>query len=531
MQSPASARISMRLPLLAVIAIFIFLKVPHLSYPFYWDESWPYIAAIKAMYLHGPSLSPAAIIPDLSRGHPLIFHSLAACWMQLFGTTNAALHSFALCISVILLITVYEVSIRLFGLLQALAAVVLLASQEMFLVQSSFLLPEVLVALLSLLAIYFYSAGKYVLCTITAAALVLTKESGLTVICLFAADSAGSVFLADVNVRERLARITCCLIPAVVYGAFLALQRHTNGWYFYPLHAGLIERNFDGFWYRFRFACITDLFSRQHRQYLFLFVGLCPVLALFSRRQPIRLFLPLLAAFCYCLITDHLPVHLPAWLWFSLFSVTWLLATHTAANVIPSGQVKQRRFISLSSVFVLLFLTFSASNFYTMRYIMAPLTFLAVALPPLCFALLPKARLFRAALPAAYIMVCAGQYTGNHGHGDVELGAFDAMRVEMAITRYLEAQHYHQKHISSGPYLELIHLTNPSTGFLQEDTPFGHVKWEIDDSTQLVIFDSIEPDDRHADLQHDTNFRLQYRIAVGNDWGEVYERRVYPNNF
>lgn len=531
MRSPASAPISMRLPLLAVVAIFIFLKVPHLNYPFYWDESWPYTAAIKAMYLHGPSLSPAAIIPDLSRGHPLIFHSLAASWMQLFGTTNTAMHSFALTVSVILLIAVYEVSLKLFGMWQALAAVVLLASQQMFFVQSSFLLPEVLVALLSLLGIYFYSTRQYALCTATAAALVLTKECGLTVVLLFALDGACSMFSSGVGIREKLARVACALLPVAAYTYFVLLQRHYHGWYFYPLHTGLVERSFDGFWYRFRFACIADLFSRQHRQYLFLFVGLCPVLASFSSRQPIRLFIPLLAALCYCLITDHLPGHMPAWFWFSVFSVTWLLATRTAAHVMPPGQVKQMRFIKLASAFVLLFLTFSASNFYTMRYIIAPLTLLAVALPPLCFALLPKARVFRATLPAAYVMVCAVEYTGDHGHGDVELGAFDAMRVEMAITRHLEDRHYHHKHISSGPFLELIHLINPSTGFLQADVPFSHVKWDIDDTTQLIIFDSIEPDDRRSTVRNNTHFNLQYRVSAGSEWGEVYERQAKPGDF
>src|SRR5271170_3215814 len=89
--------------LFLVLIVFILCKIPHLHYPYYWDESWPYAVAIRDMYLHGVSLMPTAIDPELSRGHPLFFHAIAAIWMHIFGNSHISMHSFALTISVLFL--------------------------------------------------------------------------------------------------------------------------------------------------------------------------------------------------------------------------------------------------------------------------------------------------------------------------------------------------------------------------------------------------------------------------------------------
>ena len=74
-----------RWPLLVVLLVFIILKLPHLDYLFYWDESWPYASAVNEMYQKGVSLSPIALGGEISRGHPLFFHAAAATWMNIFG--------------------------------------------------------------------------------------------------------------------------------------------------------------------------------------------------------------------------------------------------------------------------------------------------------------------------------------------------------------------------------------------------------------------------------------------------------------
>lgn len=82
------------LVLLAVLGVFIAFKIPHLFYPYYWDECWPYATAIKAMCDNGLSFMPDAIEANLSRGHPLFFQVIAAGWMKIFGASHLAMHSF-----------------------------------------------------------------------------------------------------------------------------------------------------------------------------------------------------------------------------------------------------------------------------------------------------------------------------------------------------------------------------------------------------------------------------------------------------
>ena len=81
--------------LLLVLLVFVIFKIPHLFYPYYWDESWPYAPAIREMLHHGISLMPDAVNPELSRGHPLFFHAIAALWMKIFGSSHFAMHSFS----------------------------------------------------------------------------------------------------------------------------------------------------------------------------------------------------------------------------------------------------------------------------------------------------------------------------------------------------------------------------------------------------------------------------------------------------
>ena len=61
--------------LIVVLVVLVMFKIPHILVPFYWDESWPYVPAIKEMYRNGISLLPGAIDPNLSRGHPLFLFS------------------------------------------------------------------------------------------------------------------------------------------------------------------------------------------------------------------------------------------------------------------------------------------------------------------------------------------------------------------------------------------------------------------------------------------------------------------------
>ncbi|MBX2906762.1 MAG: glycosyltransferase family 39 protein [Taibaiella sp.] len=531
MRSFPSAPISMRIPVLLLIVIFVVLKLPHLAYPFYWDESWPYASALKTMFLNGPSLAPWAIHPDLGRGHPLLFHFLVASWMKLFGDSNMAMHSFSLFVATILITCIYETVLRLFGMKPAFFASALFATQEMFFVQSSLLLPEVLVALFSLSGLYCYATRQYRFSALLVTAVVLTKESGLVLVALLAAESLLALATSNSGIKEKLARMACFAIPSAIYASFLILQKHTHGWYFYPLHTGFIETNFDGFWYRFRFACLTDLFTHQYRQYFYVIGAVFSVTFAVKKRDNGGFALPILVLLCYCILADKLPGRLPSAFWFPLLVVNWTAATYFSIYRSNSFTPHQKRFLILASAFVMLFLIFSAANFYTTRYLMTPLAMTTILLPPIFEPLLSRKGIAPYLLTLAMLSVSLAHYRKTSGHGDTELGTFDAMKVERATTRYLENHQYQELYISTGAFLQSIHLTEPTTGFLSGTKAFRHLKWEIDDTTQLAIFDSIEPDERISAIKTDTAFYLLFRATCGREWAEIYKRRPATSGF
>ena len=70
--------------ILATIAFIIF-KIPHLSMPYCWDEAWVYGPAVRMMAENGLGLLPDALPVHYSRGHPLLFHFLAAGWLTVLA--------------------------------------------------------------------------------------------------------------------------------------------------------------------------------------------------------------------------------------------------------------------------------------------------------------------------------------------------------------------------------------------------------------------------------------------------------------
>jgi len=227
--------IKSRWVLIVVLVLFILFKIPHLLLPFFWDESWPYVPAIKQMYLNGVSLLPGAINVDLSRGHPLFFHALGAIWMHIFGTSNFSLHSFALFISLLLLVTVFEAGYRIFNHRVAAISLLLVATHVSFFAGSAFVLLEILVALLAFLSIYLYVKEQFLLATLALTALFLTKESGLIAGFVIGMDALIALFNTKTALKTRILKLMPVTIACIVIAAFFILHVHGID-YLFPLH-------------------------------------------------------------------------------------------------------------------------------------------------------------------------------------------------------------------------------------------------------------------------------------------------------
>ena len=88
-----------------LIAAFVLLKLEALTLPFFWDEAWVYLPAIRTMAEQGPSIMPGSIDADLYTGHPLLFYFMASTWIKMWGYSLPIAHSFPLLISIGLIVS------------------------------------------------------------------------------------------------------------------------------------------------------------------------------------------------------------------------------------------------------------------------------------------------------------------------------------------------------------------------------------------------------------------------------------------
>jgi 4-amino-4-deoxy-L-arabinose transferase-like glycosyltransferase len=516
-----------RWPLLLVLVLFVALKLPHLHYAYYWDESSPYAPAIKAMHDHGVTILPGAIDPELSRGHPLLFHALAAAWMGIFGDSHVAMHSFALCIALLLLVLVFEAGIRLFNVRVAAIAVLLIASQEVFFVQSTAVLCEVLLALFCFASIYWYARERYLLATVSLACLFLTKESGLIVGFVLGLDALFSIFYKDTIWKTAIKRMVTVGIPCILIGLFFVLQHQRYGWYIFPFHSGLIENNLDRFWYSMRKGCLSDIFYSYSKGVYFILLSAMAIPAII-RSKKLRLlawFVPAIIIFALSEDRRSGPF-LGSIAGFFVLVATWVSATFIIGHRTIFAGNSQRRFVKLTSIFVLSFIIFSSSTFHTFRYLLSaliPMLFIAAVMFDLFISLSYRWLIYPVLLGCLVISIYA--YKQNDEFGDADLGAYNAIAVQQAMVDYLEDHGSYDLEIGTGSNLEAVHLRSVATGFLRKGRAFRSVKWEINEKTDFAVFDNIEPDSRHEQIMKDANFHLVYRFARGRNWGEIYGRK------
>ncbi len=512
-----------RLPLFVILTIFIGLKLPYLHYAYYWDESWPYAVAIKAMYHHGVSLMPTAIDSELSRGHPLFFHAIAATWMNIFGDSHISMHSFALFISVVFLIAIYETALRMFDQRVAVLALILVIVQEMFFIQSSLVLFEMLVAFLCFSSLVFYVREKYFLTALCLTMLFYTKESGLVAGIVLGIDAFFNFLNKNAPLKLRIYKLVSVGVPCLFIGVFFVMQKHLRGWYIFPLYSDCIKHSFTDFWYLFRIGCVKTVFIDQLRFCYFMLLVLLAVVAAVRQRKlkPLTILLP---AICiYYLIDDtragRLLPGIPFFIVFIL-SVIWLVYSYPAREYYSD---RQRKLIRINGWFVICFLCFSSLNFFTPRYM------LAAIIPTLFISAVFMNTLIKHAyvyVTVLIIILSIGGYAYmlSDAWGDCEHGIFDGLKVQQGVADYFEKNVPRDQYIGALS-MEGQHLSNPATGFLHSDRAFTNVSWDINANTHYAIFDNIENDTRYAQIKNDTCFYPAKRIEKGNVWAEIYKRK------
>ena len=496
------------------LSLFVIFKLPHLAYPFYWDESWVYAPAIYTLHEHGASILPNAIPPELSRGHPLLFHAVYVLWMNITGATNFSMHVLSLIFSVSLVLSVYRILFTRFDEETALyGALILMATHEFFMA-SAFVLNDIALGWLSLLAIHFYLNGSNKRAALFFTLLVLVKESGIVI---WVAICGHALWQFRVR-RDSRRKWPVLIIPAAALFAFLAVQKWQMGWFFYPGHVSLIETGLQSALSKLQLSLqflLVD--SGQWLAGLLLAVLL---LACFIRTRGKRY----LGAVLYlAVLLIHIVVFSSKDAVFYVFiAASLVLFVRFTPRIKLSFSPAQLHFFRVAFICVLTFVYFCCINFFETRYLFPALLFLQVVIaPPIAAGLMKQAGLtapFRYLLVVTIVLLMT---TYNH-----RLVEFDRMWVQSDVVRFMETRQLYNEHICTPSFFEKLHLTNPKTGFRNTRQIFSNISEQLSEHTSYIIVDNIETS--HINYPagfKDNNFRIIYQSKKGDVNAFVYRRR------
>jgi 4-amino-4-deoxy-L-arabinose transferase and related glycosyltransferases of PMT family len=402
------------------ILFLLLIQVPHLSLPYFWDEAWSYIVAVRKMAEAGPSLLPGAVPIDYCKGHPQVFYFLSGSWFNLFSGGIWSMRFFALIVSVGLLIAFY------FGLRkisnQSIAAmgVVLLGVQSMFLAQSIMILPEMMLSLFLILAFFAFVRSNYLLFALWSAFMISTKETALIfavvfVVCYF-------VFVSGKENKESFCfrNLFLIFIPIIAYLVFLVMHRWAFGSFFYGEHLGYINCQWDVVWKKLGSAFVT----------VFVHYG----------RLAITLFLIGSAIFL---------------IWKKI-------------------EIRNKRALFALAMLIPAYLIFLSFNFYSPRY-----TLTLVVLAILVFALLLDSIQVSASVKWAFsivtTLVCLFYSVNGKREIDIDLGYVEVVEVNRQIVKYCEENNFYDQPIAASFNMNFA-LKDNRLGFLSGEKNFGRVE-------------------------------------------------------
>ena len=504
-----------------LVIVLVAFKWKSLDLPLYWDEAWVYGPAVRAMDTNGLSLLPNTIGTELSRGHPLLFHFMAALWTGCFGATNTSLHAFALTLSIALLITIFHVGKYLGSPLIGLAAVFITGSNEIFLAQTSILLPEIALALFSLLAVWAFITNKWIAYVFTATCALLVKESAIVlIIAAFCWNLVSYILDRGKNGLSRPLKWSLVALAPILPGVlFLLYQKITYGWYFFPVHLGLISWDIKDIHFLFKFG-YRELFEQQGMEWATLAFGL--VAPLVWRGWKHR-YMGILVSFLYVAAIKVLDgkwtlAPLPTLIvTFICFGAILLL------QFIPIQRKETRtgRFASLSLIFTLGFLLFSALNFFSDRYLLCLIPIIALSFSAVLFISLNKWH--KALFPTcvAMITIILISNIGKDGHvGDTRLSYADDIHVHEQLIQTCEAMGLQDTTIF-GSFMDGVYMSDPTAGYLNGQKPFQRITLTLGPEVSFALVTQATPQ-QTIDKIKAGGFERVKRFASGPAWGELY---------
>ena len=498
--------------IIAFLILFAALKWNALALPYFWDEAWSYIPAIATMAKGIPCLLPDCIDAELYRGHPLFFYFLTSGWMKFVAVSPFSMHVFALIISMLAVLSFYRLALLYLSPHWSLLGAALLILQETFFVQSSFVLPEVLLMLLTIESIRNYLLQQKGLFLLSASLLCLTKETGIVIVSIIILFH----LFRSKSVKKDLWWVCLPWLPAII---FFGLQKIALGWFFYPLHIDLTNISRDIILTKFEIIT-KHLFLQQGRMAILIVTGLLIIWQNIIEHQRKYLFyiISILIAMLFMVVTGNFASTI-------LYIVTLIATIWTTFHFSDS----EKPLVRFSCVLVTVFLGFSVTNFLMIRYLLPVYPVLILLLLIILHKVVPVRPIYSVVLSFVLILIFGVSmiHNVNHKlwHDDASINYTNAVKVHQAAVGFCEENGWFEKKIFTH-FLLHQDLTHTELGYLKGKS-FSQVHYEgdINAKDEILLFSCIELDEsKYEGVKISPDYQLIRRFEEGNAWCEIYAK-------
>src|SRR4030095_3266066 len=262
------------------------------------------------------------------------------------------------------------------------------------------------------------------------------------------------------------------LIPAII---FYGIQKIKFGWFFYPLHLGLIDDSFKSILAKFEII-IKFLFLNQGRGVLLILV-ICSIIIYLYRSAKLK--------------------------------------------------SEEKKIIRLIGLIAMIFIIFSVFKFLMLRYLLflfplliliACILFQNVARDKMMYYVGISFILF-----VGFMYSIAINYKSKEWHDDASINYLNMVKVHKEVVKYCENEDWFNKKIFTH-FLMQKNLTDYDLGYLSS-TPFQAVDYEgkITSEDEIIIFSCIEFDEQRYNLvSQNPNYMLSKRFVVNKAWSEIF---------
>lgn len=448
------------------VLILLIIQIPNLGLPYFFDEAWSYIPSIYKMAEVGPSLFPGVLPIDYCKGHPQFFFFISSAWMKIFPDSITMLRILPLLFSIALLVIVYFGLWKLINWETACIATLLISVQSMFLAQSIFLLPEMLMALLFVLSFFFFLNNQFTAYAITSTLMVLTKETAIIFPVTFGLFYLFSLLSSSKREKHRHIYLLALAMPGIIYAIFLGLHYLHFGVVFYGDHLGYISMD----WH--------TIYDKINRAYSFIFIG-------YGRR-----FISIVAI-----------VSLIVWLF---------------------QKPKNGRLIILGILSFIAFMIFSVFNFYTQRYGLVAMVIFILVFSSILGQLRTNT-FVKTGIAISLSAICLYFSLTERQNADIDLGYVETIKVHQELVHFCEENNLYDEPISV-TFNMIFCLRDKDLGYVTGKKEFSKIMdWKQYKEARYFIYESTIGDPPPGVEYAKENFKLVKTIINKHAWGYIYE--------